>query len=129
MRNTAEEMAGPYRQASRPVPPNTMTLSLPYFAWISWVFSTMVSMASSHVMRSHLSSPRSSKARFMGYTMRFGLYTYSGRVRHRTHRRPCVMGWFSSPFTSTSLPSTTCSLTPQPTGWQPGADQAHDRTQ
>ena len=87
----------------------------------------MMSSASSQVMGSQASFPRSSRARFKGLRTRFSLYIYSGSVRQRTHRRPWVMGWSGSPSTSTTLPSLTVRYMPHPTGWSPGGDQAQVR--
>ena len=60
-----------YALASRPVPVQTDTVSGPYFSVSSRYFSTMISYASSHEMRSHLSGwPRYARSRFMGYRRR-----------------------------------------------------------
>ena len=84
-------------------------------------------MASSQVMGSHLSKPRSSRARLSGVVTRLSLYTYSGSDRHRVQSRPWEMGCSGSPSTPTILPSLTLRYMPHPTGWSPGGDQAQVR--
>ena len=91
--------------ALRPVPAPVQMDFAPYFSVVSFTISTHSSYASSMVMRSHLSLPRSSRARFSGWMMRSGWYTASTMARQRMHKRPSVTGEFGSPSTLTSLPS------------------------
>ena len=55
-----------YAAMSRPVPWPKTTDSAPYFSLMSRKVSATRSMASSQLMRSHLSLPRSFGSRFIG---------------------------------------------------------------
>lgn len=77
-----------YATMSRPVPWAKTTDSAPYFSFMSMNFSVMRSYASSQVMRSHLSLPRSLGSRFMGYSRRSLWFVTSGTSKQRMHRRP-----------------------------------------
>lgn len=116
-----------YAAMSRPVPWAKTTDSAPYFSFMSMNFSVMRSYASSQVMRSHLSLPRSLGSRFMGYSRRSLWFVTSGTSKQRMHRRPPVHGSSGSPSHLTILPSSSVyMITPQPR-WHPGPVQAAPR--
>ncbi len=56
--------------ASRPVPHQTLTAPMPCSSTVFRYCAMMVSRASSQVMRSQASFPRSSRARLIGYRSR-----------------------------------------------------------
>ena len=89
VRKHAPAMKGTCQLMLRPVPCPTRMDSRPrpLSSISSLMYVAIMSMASSHVMRSHLFSPRS-PARFMGYFRRWSLSTISIMSRQRMHSLP-----------------------------------------
>ena len=82
-------MSGTAQLQLRPVPIMPTMDSGPYSFCIRRTFSSMMSSASSQLMRSHLFSPRS-PARLRGYFRRSGWLTASTMFRQRMHSVPLL---------------------------------------